>query len=142
MQHKYTTEYFPVKKGERKMKNRFRSLLVVALILACVLSFSACGSESGATVTQGEQNTRGDDTKPSNSTNSTVGTTQGGVVHTHQFGEWYTVTKATCTEEGLQERSCECGEKETQSIASTGHSLVDGVCVKTVDTQSLSQVSA
>ena len=34
----------------------------------------------------------------------------------HTFGEWETVKEATTTEEGLMERACGCGEKETQTI--------------------------
>ena len=33
------------------------------------------------------------------------------VAHVHAFGEWKVVTEATCTENGLKERTCECGEK-------------------------------
>ena len=36
--------------------------------------------------------------------------------HTHSFGEWTTVKEATETEDGLKERYCDCGEKETQDI--------------------------
>ena len=47
----------------------------------------------------------------------------------HNFGEWVTVKKPTCTEEGLRERICSvCGDKETEKIA-TEHSFGDdGVC--------------
>lgn len=36
--------------------------------------------------------------------------------HTHSLGEWTVVREATCTQEGLQERVCSCGYKETKSI--------------------------
>ena len=36
--------------------------------------------------------------------------------HTHQFGEWITAKVPTSTEEGLSERVCTCGEKETKTI--------------------------
>lgn len=38
----------------------------------------------------------------------------------HRFGDWETVKEATTTEEGLQERTCTCGEKETQTIDKLG----------------------
>ena len=41
--------------------------------------------------------------------------------HTHSFGEWTTVTEPTCTEEGLHERVCACGEKESEEIEALGH---------------------
>ena len=34
----------------------------------------------------------------------------------HNFNEWVTVKEASITEEGLMERVCGCGEKETQTI--------------------------
>lgn len=37
--------------------------------------------------------------------------------HTHVYGDWTVVTEASCTNEGLKERVCECGEKETETIA-------------------------
>lgn len=40
--------------------------------------------------------------------------------HTHTFGEWTTTTAATCTTEGVRTRACECGESETEKIA-TAH---------------------
>ena len=42
-------------------------------------------------------------------------------VHTHNFGEWEVVTEPTCTQEGLRERVCVCGEKESEEIAALGH---------------------
>ena len=56
--------------------------------------------------------------------------------HVHAFGEWTTVKNATCTEKGEHERTCECGEKETQEIAALGHTevidaAVDPTCTET-----------
>lgn len=45
--------------------------------------------------------------------------------HAHAYGEWTTVTEAGCTTAGLRERSCECGEKETETIAPVGHSYAE-----------------
>jgi hypothetical protein len=36
--------------------------------------------------------------------------------HTHTWGEWVTVTPATCTEQGVQTRVCECGQSESGYI--------------------------
>ena len=41
--------------------------------------------------------------------------------HVHTFGEWSTVLESTCSAEGRQERTCECGEKETQPIEALPH---------------------
>ena len=40
--------------------------------------------------------------------------------HTCTFGEWEVVKQPTDTEDGLQERKCECGEKEQKVIEATG----------------------
>ena len=47
--------------------------------------------------------------------------------HTHEFGEWKTVTPAGCTADGLKERFCSCGERETEKIPVT-HSFAEGSC--------------
>ena len=41
--------------------------------------------------------------------------------HTHAWGDWITTKEATCTTTGVSERTCACGEKETQDIAALGH---------------------
>ena len=41
--------------------------------------------------------------------------------HTHSFGDWKVVAEPTCTEEGLRERVCTCGEKESEEIAVIDH---------------------
>ena len=43
------------------------------------------------------------------------------VEHTHTYSSWVVVDEPTCTEEGLRERTCSCGEKETEQIAALGH---------------------
>ncbi|MBO7196342.1 MAG: hypothetical protein J6V80_03315 [Clostridia bacterium] len=46
--------------------------------------------------------------------------------HHHEYGEWQTRTPATCTESGLEFRSCECGEaEENRLIPATGHSYAE-----------------
>ena len=42
-------------------------------------------------------------------------------VHEHSFGEWTVTREATCTEAGVETRSCECGETETREIPALGH---------------------
>ncbi len=49
--------------------------------------------------------------------------------HQHSFGEWQTVTDATCTSEGLEVRSCECGKEERKNVSPTGeHTLDENEC--------------
>ncbi|MBQ4272195.1 MAG: hypothetical protein IJB95_00875, partial [Clostridia bacterium] len=42
--------------------------------------------------------------------------------HTHEFGDWTFTKRASCTEDGQQERYCSCGEKQTGTLAALGHS--------------------
>ena len=51
--------------------------------------------------------------------------------HEHSFGEWTEIKAPTCTEKGQKERSCECGEKETEETEATGHSYVSAVTAPT-----------
>ena len=45
--------------------------------------------------------------------------------HTHAFGAWTVTTPATCTADGVETRSCACGETETRIIPATGHAFGD-----------------
>lgn len=47
----------------------------------------------------------------------------------HSWGDWEVVTPATCTEPGVEGRTCaSCGATESREIAATGHDFVDGAC--------------
>ena len=81
-----------------------KKLLSIVLILAMLLSLVAC-----------------DGTKEESS--STPATTPKAPAHEHAFGEWQTVTASTCTEKGLEERICECGETEQQKIDTIEHTF-------------------
>ncbi len=59
-----------------------------------------------------------------------LATTLASCGHTHQFDDWQVVKSATCTESGEQERYCDCGEKQTQPIASTGHNFGEWQIIK------------
>ena len=49
--------------------------------------------------------------------------------HEHKFGEWCVTKNATCTEEGVKTRYCDCGEKQSDAIPFIGHNFVDGECI-------------
>jgi len=44
--------------------------------------------------------------------------------HKHKYGDWE-VTKAPCTQDGEESRSCACGVTETREIKQRGHSVSD-----------------
>ena len=41
--------------------------------------------------------------------------------HEHSFGQWVVTKEATCTETGVETRTCACGETETREVAALGH---------------------
>lgn len=43
--------------------------------------------------------------------------------HTHRFSVWKTVQPPTCTQTGMKERTCDCGEKQTSPSSALGHSF-------------------
>ena len=51
---------------------------------------------------------------------------KGDATEAHAYGEWTTVTAATCTTKGEKKHTCTvCGHVETQEIPATGHHWVD-----------------
>ena len=46
----------------------------------------------------------------------------------HSWSAWITTVKASCTKEGSKLRFCNCGTRETESVAKLPHSIADGVC--------------
>ena len=62
--------------------------------------------------------------------------------HTHEYGSWVTTKVATCTEDGISTRTCDCGEKETNTISALGHNeVIDDAVEKTCTTQGLTEGS-
>ena len=61
-----------------------------------------------------------------NGDNSTHICVKGDATEAHAYGEWTTVTPATCTTAGQKQHTCtECGHIETQEIPVTGHHWKD-----------------
>lgn len=56
-----------------------------------------------------------------NNNNSNNGNSNNTTPHYHTYGSWVTVKEPTCTEEGLQEQICSCGEK----LSSTGLKILN-----------------
>ena len=55
--------------------------------------------------------------------------------HEHAWSAWETVKEATCTEDGLQERTCKCGEVVQEVINATGHNYNATVTAPTAKDQ-------
>ena len=69
-------------------------LVLLALTVALILCFAACGGQSNNTPE-----------------------------HIHTFGEWENAKNPTCTEAGAAERYCSCGEKQEKELPALGHTI-------------------
>lgn len=48
----------------------------------------------------------------------------------HKFGEWTELSKSTCTEKGIMERTCECGFTEEKSVSLLPHNALAASCTE------------
>lgn len=128
---------------------RVGRLSVLAAVLALLLLLAACGGETHTvdgtgsstgeltdTVPTTEETTVPDtsiDTESLGTTETatdplpatepeTVTETEPETEHTHAFGAWETVRRATCTEDGEECRRCVgCGAEESRNLSANGH---------------------
>lgn len=61
--------------------------------------------------------------------------------HTHDYGEWKIVQKATCTEDGLKEKVCSCGKKKTKEIEKGQTIVLDAAVAPSCSTEGMSEGS-
>ena len=80
---------------------------VLISVLVCIISLSACDNSSA---------------NDSNNANVMDNATNTGS-HIHSFDGWETIKSSTCTSDGVQERYCSCGEKQTRTLAKENHSF-------------------
>ena len=104
-------------KGNIMKKSIF---LIFAVVVVLVLLFVACDE---TTVQPPEQSTEST-AAPEQSTESTAAPETNTEAHVHVFGEWAIVTAPTCTEQGEEQRICECGETEVQALSALSHTEV------------------
>ena len=111
------------------MKKRFFAI-IFCLIIALVC-FASCdlvpGTENGITLRPGFGNI-GNNTGSENIGGGSSENDGNSDEHKHSFGEWTTVTAATCTTDGLREHSCNCGKKEREIIPA-GHSFGEWITI-------------
>lgn len=62
---------------------------------------------------------------PDNNDNATTTSTTTTATHIHEFGEWSIVKSPTCSMEGKEQRSCACGEIETNILEKVEHNFGD-----------------
>ena len=119
------------------MKKQVRALIaILALILAMTAALVSCDDtntspETTATQIEGTEATADTTATPNAETTATLENTETTTAHetteaphVHAWSDWNTTLEATCTTEGKQERSCSCGEIESQAIPTSSHTEV------------------
>lgn len=119
------------------MNRTLKTLLWLCLSLVlCLTLLTSCKGNGASNNTASSNTTSGSTTSNNTNSNSTTSdnTTESGqtsstedskpTTHTHNFGEWIVTKAATCTENGVREKTCVCGEKETESVKANGHTEV------------------
>ncbi len=109
------------------------ALLALLLVFAlCLPMLAACDGGIGdeETTLSKVETTADNDTTAGRET--TIEETTTAEPHVHSFGEWTVVVAPACSANGSQERACDCGEKETESIDALGHiEVIDEVVAPT-----------
>ncbi|MGM9637918.1 MAG: hypothetical protein ACI3YK_08065 [Eubacteriales bacterium] len=97
--------------------------LFTLLLAGCVLfgALTACGGSDDVPSDEDSGSTKTSKTTVSESNPESDPDPD----HTHLWSEWEVTKEATCAEEGILSRSCECGETETQPIAKLEHTAGD-----------------
>ena len=108
----------------RKMKKTI--LLIFAILLSLLILFVACDEHQGTQQPSGsaEETTIDPIETTYEETTTEETTTPETEPHVHVFGDWVTVKEPVCTEQGEQQRVCDCGEIETQNVDALGHTEV------------------
>lgn len=103
-------------------KLRFLTITIV-LMLSLALCFSSCNGSGDETTSAAETTAPAvtdTPTAPADETTSAPEETTE-APHVHVWGEFVIVKAPTCTEEGLSEQSCACGEKQTRTESVLAH---------------------
>lgn len=109
------------------MKRRvYFGLILCFALLVCTLVLTACDF--------GEQPAIPGDTATLEQTETEVPPEQ--PEHVHEFGEWVVIKEPTCTEYGVKEQYCACGEKQTDAVEKLAHVEVIAPAVEATCTQS------
>lgn len=95
------------------------SITLLALILAITAVFVSCDETNSSETTTAAVIDAIEKPTETTKASETVEET-----HVHTWNSWVTVRETTCTAEGIQERCCTCGKKESQSIPKLEHTEV------------------
>ncbi|MBQ8739628.1 MAG: leucine-rich repeat protein [Clostridia bacterium] len=109
-------------------------VLVLALMLMMILiSFASCEedeeSSEQASSNEQESSSSAEENSSSSVDEEASSTDDSAEPHICEFGEWQTVTEATCIEKGLKRKTCLCGKHVEEEIPATGiHTYELGKC--------------
>ena len=136
--------------GGIALKKRLWAIALIALV--CIFAFSACKkapaqadnetTDSQTTDENGSYNETDTTDKDGDSTENGVNNEQSGSAgntdgggHTHAYSAWTTLKKVTCTEDGLEERTCSCGAKESRTLKAGHTEAVDSAVAATCSSE-------
>lgn len=126
---------------ENNMKNLYRIILTLLLVISLVFSATSCDLLESLGVITGDSDSTDlpeDDSDEGADSGDTPGDEPDDLPegdpedtpdddHDHNYVRSYSVA-ATCTENGYVIYVCECGNSFTANLSATGHSFVRGVC--------------
>ena len=98
--------------------------IAILLALLMVLSLAGCGDGTSTSNTPAPTEVAENTLDPAG-TETPLEPEPEAEEHKHSFGEWIVIVEPTCEETGQRERTCECGEKETESIPMTEHEFTE-----------------
>lgn len=96
--------------------NTFKKLTAVLLCLSMVFALAACSEEEPA-----------DNSAELEAIQETLA--EGSDDCNHTWSKWDEMVEASCTNDGIEVRTCEtCGKQESQTLPAFGHDFDDGRC--------------
>ncbi len=111
-----------------------KKILILALaLLFCILSITliACGNDEEESSKSEKESSSSEvpssSTDDSSSSSSDESSSNPDKPHTHEYGEWQTITEETCTEKGLKRKTCSCGDYVDEEIPAS-HKYENGKC--------------
>lgn len=115
---------------------KFLSFMVSCIVICLSLLFLlSCNSDTEAT-TDSFLNRTSDNSEIDNSSAETQADLQQlQDDHEHSYGGWTTIKVANCTEDGIKERVCRCGDVQTETIHAKGHTAIVDVAIEATCTQ-------
>lgn len=114
---------------------KLSAIVLSSLLFVLLFTLVSCNLNILDKISNANSNTNNSDEKTNTSTNNedndinNEGNDTPNNSHSHNYGEWSVVKEATCIENGIEERECNCGIKESR-YTSIGHSWSNATCTE------------